>query len=88
MVKYCQIRCLNLQIKLTNQKKRITNMDILVFKIIFLIKYLNEIGIKIKGVINGCWSDIHPVDKITLAFVNVGRPFRLIYRPEIFLRDQ
>ncbi|KAL4476145.1 hypothetical protein ABPG74_009878 [Tetrahymena malaccensis] len=42
----------------------------------------------IKGAVNGVWSNIHPTDKVTLSFANIGRPFRLTYRPEIFLRDQ
>lgn len=41
-----------------------------------------------QGVTGGCWTDLHPADKLTLSFATIGQPFRLIYRPEIFLRDQ
>ncbi|EGR32657.1 hypothetical protein IMG5_075220 [Ichthyophthirius multifiliis] len=42
----------------------------------------------IKGLINGCWNALSNRDKLTLGFVQIGRPMRLMYRPEIYLRDQ
>ncbi len=36
---------------------------------------------------NGCWTDLHSMDKPSLAFTTIGKPMRLIYRPEVYLRD-
>ena len=36
----------------------------------------------------GCWGQLHPDNALNFAINGVGRPFRLQYRPEIYMRDR
>eukprot|EP01017_Pseudomicrothorax_dubius_P026605 TRINITY_DN2985_c0_g2_i3.p1 TRINITY_DN2985_c0_g2~~TRINITY_DN2985_c0_g2_i3.p1 ORF type:complete len:115 (-),score=33.74 TRINITY_DN2985_c0_g2_i3:77-421(-) len=40
------------------------------------------------GMVLGCWANISSHDKLTLSLFQAGQSFRLLYRPEVYLRDQ
>ena len=37
---------------------------------------------------DGCWTELHPETKFYYSFGTMGRPVRLMYRPELYYRDK
>eukprot|EP01016_Furgasonia_blochmanni_P035533 TRINITY_DN3945_c0_g1_i16.p3 TRINITY_DN3945_c0_g1~~TRINITY_DN3945_c0_g1_i16.p3 ORF type:complete len:169 (-),score=29.54 TRINITY_DN3945_c0_g1_i16:190-696(-) len=40
-----------------------------------------------KGFVFGCWDNLRGDFKLSYTFGGLGRPYRMLYRPEVYFRD-